>query len=219
MASVDESLKVLPLGAVEKTTLDQNDAPTTTVTPSTPSSVTVNSSDAKGKPEIIRNEGTIEQFVSNDSDNQANQPQTEPVAGHEMDEKSRSSQEKEGRAINFPPGASVGSNPSNSTLPAHMQGSVNFVTTSTEKSHVISFFDLSDVSMDHDVEANEQKKKATTEPATTTTPVPEIVECSFNGTTYKVSERFTRPKTNSDQPQLESFRFPESGSSIFTLAS
>jgi hypothetical protein len=147
--------------------------------------------------------------VSNDSDNQANQPQSEPVAGHEMDEKSRSSQEKEGRAINFPAGALAASSP-NSTLPAHMQGSVNFVTTSTEKSHVISFFDLSDVSMDHDVDANEPKKKTKVEEVEveakpTTTTAPEIVECSFNGTTYKVSERFTRPK----QPQLESFPIAE----------
>lgn len=120
--------------------------------------------------------------MSNDSDNQANQPQTELVAGHETDEKSRSKQEKEGRAINFNP---------NSTTPGQMPASVNFVTTSTEKAHVFSFFDLSDVSMDHDHgdNANEHPEKkgveVTTDGATAGHGI--VDECSYNGTTYKAS--------------------------------
>lgn len=182
----DESLKVLPLGATANGTASDKEDVSTTVTSSTPSSMTVNSSDTKIKPEIVRNGGAIEQFVSNDSDNQANQPQTELVAGDEMDEMSRLKQEKEGRAINFPLG--VGSNNQNSTMPAHMQGTVNFVTPSTEKTHVMSFFDLSDVSMDHDDGSNEHREVKKDMKTTTAVPGPIINDnCSFNGTDYKVS--------------------------------
>jgi hypothetical protein len=136
--------------------------------------------------------------VTNDSDNQANQPQTELVAGDEMDEMIRSKLEKEGRAINFPLEAT--NNNQNSTLPAHMQGSINFVTTSTEKPNVMSFFDLSDVSMDHDDGDNNEQKKDTKKDSKLDvkkdSKIAEdkksagqeiIVECSFNGTAYKVS--------------------------------
>lgn len=131
----------------------------------------------------------MKQFVNNDSDNQAYQPQTELVTG---DEKGRSIPEKEGRAINFP--LEIASSNQNSTAPSQMAGSQNFVTISTEKPQVMSFFDLSDVSMDHD-DTNEQREmemkgmKMTTEKQTAG---PEIAdECLFNGTTYKVcSSRF-----------------------------
>lgn len=79
---------------------------------------------------------------------------------------------------------------SSSTERDHMQ-IPNFVTTSTEKSHVMSFFDLSDVSMDHEViEKNikEKKKASAAELATVRekTDGEKHAECSFNGTTYKV---------------------------------
>lgn len=124
--------------------------------------------------------------MNNESDNRANLPQPEPVAG-EMDEKSRSNhQEKEGRAINFPMG--ITSNNQSSTEAA----SINFVTTSTEKTHVISFFDLSDVNMDHDDAVNEQremeaKDKKTTKDLTKDKQSAEPSECSHNGSMYKAS--------------------------------
>ena len=180
----EESLKVLPLTANKTISInDKNDS--TTVTLSTPSSMTVNLSDTKNKPETIRNGEMLKQFVNNDSDNQAHQPQTELVAGDEMDEKSRSNQEKEGRAINFP--MEISTNNQSSTAPGHMSGSVNFVTTSTEKARVMSFFDLSDVSMDHDDTTNEHREmemKGMKKIADKQTA--EINECLFNGTSYKV---------------------------------
>lgn len=130
--------------------------------------------------------------MNNDGDNhQTNQPQKELVARDEMDEKSRSNQEsfKEGRAINFPMGGNE-----NSTTPDHMSGSINFVTTSTEKTRTMDFFDLSDVSMDHDLFEQKESTKMTTEKqepttTTTTTSLPiKIQECSFNETLFKVSK-------------------------------
>lgn len=138
----------------------------------------------------------VEQFVNNVKDNHASKPQVELVAGDEVNEKSRLVQEKEGRAINFPLG--IANNNQNSTMSDHMQGSMNFVTTSTEKTNVMSFFDLSDVSMDHDDPINEHremdKKVMKTTTTTTTTEKQTIAElknnnneCNFNGTSYKAS--------------------------------
>lgn len=195
----DDSLKVLPLD--ENKTNSLNDKYDSTVTSSaaasaeaTQSPVTVNSFDTKIKQE---NDG---------SDNQA--PQTLPVTfDDEKNEKNHSGEMtmgslpgKEGRAINFP--LEISSNNQNtSTTPAHMQ--INFVTTSTEKTHVMSFFDLSDVSMDHDggnskdendddgddVDENVKGKKKAT--AAGKEKVDKIdgekrIECSYNGTSYKV---------------------------------
>jgi hypothetical protein len=162
------------------------------MTSSTQSPMTVNSFDTKIKPELIRNEGTIEKIVNNDGDNhQANQPQKELVAGDEMDEKNRSNQEnlKEGRAINFPLGASkaLGGN-ENSTTSSLMSSSINFVTTSTEKTQVLDFFDLSDVSMDHELfEKKDEKGIKTTTEKQQTAGLEVKLECSHNGTLYKVS--------------------------------
>jgi hypothetical protein len=188
----DESLKVLPLNT-NKTNSSNDKDDAVTVTSSTQSPMTVNLFDTKIKPELIRKEGTIEQIVNNDSDNQANQPQKELVAEDEMDEKSRLNLEtpKEGRAINFPKGALGGNQ--NSTVPGHMSSSINFVTTSTEKTHVMSFFDLSDVSMDHDDNSNEHKAtegkgmKTTTDKQLTAEIEVNKDECKDNGTSYKVS--------------------------------
>lgn len=185
----DESLKVLPLNLANKTILSDDKDDSTTMTSTTESAMTVNLSEAKIKPEIIsESEGTTmtkERLVNNESDNQANLPQPELVAG-EMNEKSRSNQEKEGRAINFPMG--ISSNNQSSTAPGHMQGSINFVTTSTEKTHVISFFDLSDVNMDHDDAVNEQREMETKDTRTTTDKqTAEPTECSHNGSMYKAS--------------------------------
>jgi hypothetical protein len=174
----DGSLKVLPLTANKANLSDSS----VTVTSSTNAPTTVNSSDTKINPEIVHNEGTIEQIVNNDSDNQTNEPQTELVAGDKMEDKSLLRLEKEGRAINFN---------QNSTVPAHMQGSMNFVTTSTEKTHVISFFDLSDVSMDHDDSINENREMERKDIKSTTAKQTAINnECSNNGTSYKASSFF-----------------------------
>lgn len=129
--------------------------------------------------------------MNNDSDNQANQPQTELVAGDETDERSRLRQEKEGRAINFPLG--VSGNHQDSTASGHLPGAINFVTTSTEKAHVMSFFDLSDVSMDHDDTTNERREmeakgmKTTTDKQSTTAALAMNNGCAHNGSSYKVS--------------------------------
>lgn len=172
----EESLKVLPLTA-NKTVVDRDDS--VTVTQSTSPPMTVNLSDTKNQPEIIRIGETLKEF-------EAHQPQTELEAGDEMNEKSRSNQDKEGRAINFP--LEIASNNQSSTAPGHMPGSVNFVTTSTEKAHVMSFFDLSDVSMDHDDNEHREMEKKSMETTTVRqTAGPGILtECSFNGTSYKV---------------------------------
>lgn len=127
--------------------------------------------------------------MNNDSDNQANQPQAELVAGDETDERSRSRQEKEGRAINFPLGIASGN--LNSTTSGLMPGLVNFVTTSTEKTHVMSFFDLSDVSMDHDDTANERREMEVKGMKTTTDKHAAghgiNSDCQHNGSSYKAS--------------------------------
>lgn len=186
----DDSLKVLPLNT-NKTDSSNDKDDAVTMTPSTQSPMTVNSFDTEIKPELIRNEGTIEKIVSNDGDNhQENQPQKELVRA-QMDEKSRLNQEnpKEGRAINFPLGAlqTLGGN-ENSTTPGHMSSSINFVTTSTEKTQVLDFFDLSDVSMDHELfEKKDVKGMKTTTEKQQTAGLEVNVKCSHNATTYKVS--------------------------------
>lgn len=183
----DDSLKVLPLNT-NKTNSSNDKEDAVTMTPSTQAPMTVNSFDTEIKPELIRNEGTTEKIVSNDGDNhQANQPQKELVARDEMDEKSRLNP-KEGRAINFPLGAlqTLGGN-ENSTTPGHMSSSINFVTTSTEKTQVLDFFDLSDVSMDHELfEKKDEKGMKTTTEKQQTAGLEIDVKCSHNATTYKV---------------------------------
>lgn len=202
----DESLKVLPLDLANKTVLSNDKDDSTTVTSSTESPMTVNLSKAKIKPQTISNLSvgltmSKEGLVNDEKDNQANQPQPELVVG-EMDGKSRLNQEKEGRAINFPMG--ITSNNQSSTAPDHMQGSINFVTTSTEKTHVISFFDLSDVNMENDDAVNEQREMEVKETKTTTEKqTTELTECSHNSSMYKasyiqttISNRTTQSKFN-----------------------
>lgn len=186
----DDSLKVLALNTNKTDSLNDKDDSSMAVTPSTQSPMTVNLFDTKIKPEAIRTEGTLERFVNNGSDNQANQPQTELVAGAGTDERSRLRQEKEGRAINFPLG--VSGNHQDSTASGHLPGAINFVTTSTEKAHVMSFFDLSDVSMDHDDTTNERREMEakgmkTTTDKQQTAGLAISNGCAHNGTSYKVS--------------------------------
>jgi hypothetical protein len=187
----DDSLKVLPLNTNKTDSSNDKDDPVT-MTPSTQSPMTVNSFDTEIKPELTRNGETMEKIVNNDGDNhQANQPQKELVERDEIDEKSRLNQEnpKEGRAINFPLGAlqTLGGN-ENSTTPGHMSSSINFVTTSTEKTPVVDFFDLSDVSMDHELfEKKDGKGTKTTTEKQQTAGLEVEVKCSHNATTYKVS--------------------------------
>jgi hypothetical protein len=194
----DESLKVLPLNE-NKTNSSNDKDDAVTVTQST---VTVNSFDTEIKPELIHKEGTIEQIVNNDSDNhQTNQPQKELMSGDEIDEKSRLNQKslKEGRAISFAQGApkTLGG-VEDSTTSDRMSSSINFVTTSTEKT-VLDFFDLSDVSMDHDLfepkETKEKGKKASSMNKQQTVVV-EMKECSQNGTTFKVSHKSLKSLTS-----------------------
>lgn len=181
----DESLKVLPLKANTTASANDKDEAATVTSSSTHSPVTVNSFGAKS--EMINNGGggSIEQLVNNGSDNLTNQPQKDLVED-EMEGKSRSNHGKEGRAINYPLDAT--SNNQSSTISAPMQGTINFVTTSTEKTRVMSFFDLSDVSMDHDDNDRremESKVKTTTEKQTA-----EInSDCSYNGSSFKVSSK------------------------------
>lgn len=199
ISSPDESLKVLPLNSNK--TISSDDKDDSTVTSSTQSPMTVNLYDTEIKPEIIANDhdGAMEQFVNNDSDKQANQRQMESrtMVSDEMNERHLNFdviQEKEGRAINFPLEISGGSNQngsSNNNQHGHMQGPINFVTTSTDKPRVMSFFDLSDVNMEKDdggdnVDVDNiklSKKKINKDKP----PVEQAVECSFNGTNYKAS--------------------------------
>jgi hypothetical protein len=183
----DDSLKVLPLDPAEEASADNktnsmndkekdsdDDESTVTSSPKTTQlPMTVNLFDTKSKPE---NDG---------SDNQAAVPTFD-----EIDEKNHSGemmlQEKEGRAINFP--LEILNSDQNSST-EHMQ--INFVTTSTEKTHVMSFFDLSDVSMDHEVidkNIKEKKKASAAEVASVREKIDgdKHAECSFNGTIYKV---------------------------------
>lgn len=163
-------LEVLPLKTNGTASESSDKDESVAVTSSTHSPMTGNLFDAKSNP------GSIEQSVNNEGDNQ---PLKKVVAGDEQ--KSRSSQEKEGRAFNFAP---------NNTKPIPIP--VNFVTTSTEKS-IVSFFDLSDVSMDHDDGVTGQRAKANTLEVTTEKQTAEIVGnvvgCSHNGTAYKVSRQ------------------------------
>lgn len=184
----DDSLKVLPLDPAETMVVadnktnslndkeKDNDDDESTVTSSPKTTLlpmTVNLFDTKSKP------------VNDGSDNQA----TLPTTFDEIDEKNHSGemmlQEKEGRAINFP--LEILNSDQNSST-ERMQK--NYVTTSTEP-HVMSFFDLSDVSMDHEVvDKNiKEKKKATAAEVASVRDkidVEKHVECSFNGTIYKV---------------------------------
>lgn len=180
----DDSLKVLPLDPAETTLADNktnslndkenDDESTVTSSPKTTQlPMTVNLFDTKSKPE-----------------NDDNQAAVLTTTFDEIDEKNHSGemmlQEKEGRAINFP--LEILNSDQNSST-EHMQ--INFVTTSTEKSHVMSFFDLSDVSMDHEVidkNIKEKKKASAAEVASVRDKidVEKHAECSFNGTIYKV---------------------------------
>ncbi|CAH1719991.1 unnamed protein product [Chironomus riparius] len=213
----DDSLKVLPLDVMikNKTNLS-HDEDDSTVTSSTQLSMTVNLYDdmkkTVEKPEFIENSSDrsnnehtmMVQFVNNDSDNQANQPQMIPVINDETDDKKNHSSdvvmEKEGRSINFP--LEILGNNQNSTESSHMQ--INFVTTSTDKSPIISFFDLSDVSMDHDDDyddENSEKKKSEylnlkkdkkQVVSKDKIDVDKKIECSYNGTFYKVGEQLNK---------------------------
>ena len=172
----DDSLKVLPRNPLAEVVVnaddnkmnplkDDDESTVTSSSKTTQLPITVNLFDAK----------------NGGSDNQA--AQTMPTTFEEMDEKNHSGkmmvQEKEGRAINFP--LEVLNSDHNGTEREHMQ--LNFVTTSTEKTHVMSFLDLSDVSMDHDEKnAKEKKKKA----ASVEVGGEKHAECSHNGTIYKV---------------------------------
>ena len=81
---------------------------------------------------------------------------------------------------------------------------INFVTTSTDKSPIISFFDLSDVSMDHDDDYdddNSEKKKneylnlkKDKKQAVSKDKIDgdKKIECSYNETFYKVSCTFLK---------------------------
>lgn len=214
----DDSLKVLPLDVMMKNKTNLSyDKDDSTVTSSTQLPMTVNLYDDTmmkiiQKPELSSNssgssnnneDGMMVQFVNNDSDNQANQPQMMPIANDEKNHHHSSDvvMEKEGRAINFP--LEILSNNQNSTESSHMQ--INYVTT-TDKTHVMSFFDLSDVSMDHDdgdydddssgkkkseySNAKKDKKQAVSKDKIDGD---KKNECSFNGTYYKVSYRFLYP--------------------------
>lgn len=168
-------LEVVPLKSNGTASSSDDKDESVAVTSSTRSPTTGNLFDAKSNPEV----GSIEQSVNNEGDNQRNQPLKEAAAGDEAEQRSRSSQEKEGRAFNFA---------ANSTKPSP----TNFVTTSTEKS-ILSFFDLSDVSMDHDDESTSQRAKENHLDVTTDKQTAEIVGnvvgCSHNGTAYKVSSK------------------------------
>lgn len=180
----DDSLKVLPLDPAEavgdKTNSlngkekkgDDDESTVTSSLKATQLPMTVDLFDTKIKPE------------NDESDNQA------PMSTFdETDEKNRSGemmlQEKEGRAINFP--LEILNSDQNSTEREHMQ--INFVTTSTEKTHVMSFFDLSDVSMDHEAGSDKnikEKKKVEVAAVREKIDGEKHAECSFNGTTFKV---------------------------------
>ncbi|XP_070500745.1 putative epidermal cell surface receptor isoform X1 [Chironomus tepperi] len=213
----DDSLKVLPLDLMikNKTNLS-HDEDDSTMTSSTQLPMTVNIyGDMKKtveKPELIESSSgrsnnehrMMVQFVNNDSDNQTNQPQMIPIVNDETDdEKNHSSDaivEKEGRAINFP--LEILGNNQNSTELNHMQ--INFVTTSTDKPPAISFFDLSDVSMDHEDDYdddNSEKKKIeysnSKKDKKQVIPKDKIdsdkkIECLYNGTSYKVGEQLNK---------------------------
>lgn len=181
----DDSLKVLPLDSSKEAMVDDNktnslkekddDESTVTSSPKTTQlPMTVDLFDTKNKPE------------NDESDNQAAIPATPDEIDEKNHQNEMSLQEKEGRAINFPLEIL---NSDQNTSTEHMQ--INFVTTSTDKTHVMSFFDLSDVSMDHEVidkNIKEKKKASAVEVASVREKidVEKHAECSFNGTIYKV---------------------------------
>lgn len=204
----DDSLKVLPLKDMmirNKTNLsnenidDEEDSTVFSTSTSSSSPMTVNFFDETKiikKPEMIHSSDVsnddkmIGHFVNNDADNQMS-----PM--HETNEGNHPSDvimEKEGRAINFPLEI-LSSNNQNSTESGHMQ--INYVTTSTDKPHIMSFFDLSDVSMDRDDDDDDDKEKISDEYSNMKKDKKQFVskdkidgdkknECSFNGTIYKV---------------------------------
>jgi hypothetical protein len=187
----DDSLKVVPL--VVNTTMtsslanNDNDKETTET----------QTMDVNSNMKSI-NDDMMEQFVNNDSDKQANHHDLMIMMMTADGDDKVQHQEKEGRAINFP--LEILSNNQNSTEPGHMQ--INYVTTSTEKTHVMSFFDLSDVSMDRDdVADNVDDDKKDGEHSNVKKDKKQGMtkdkidgekrnECSFNGTNYKVRDFF-----------------------------
>lgn len=206
----DDSLKVLPLDAtdastatsvVNKTNLS-NDKDDSTVTSSgdsivtegdkaTQSPMTVNLfDDTKIKPD--------NQMVTSADDekrNHSDEMMMTSTTGSALLQ-GGGGERKEGRAINFP--LEILSNNQNSTGDRKQQ-QINFVPSTTEKTHVISFFDLSDVSMDgsnssgsdDDDDENIKGKKKATAAVVGKDKIEKIdgekrIECSFNGTIYKV---------------------------------
>lgn len=154
--------------------------------------MTVNTHDSE-RPKLMHNDNRnddrmMAQLVNSDDgdDNRSIRQQA-----HEMDERSDVFGEKEGRAINFP--LEILSNNQSSTEPGHMQ--INLVKSSTDKPHVMSFFDLSDVSMDHEEETGDDDeysnvKKDKKQQFMSKDKIDgdnKKNECSFNGTNYKVS--------------------------------
>lgn len=203
--SVDDvALKVLPL-KITKTNLSDADGGdhklTVTSSTQTPTTITTSSSI-----EAKKQENTNTQ-TDRTSENTTIQPK---VILDELDEKTIQNieneriQEKEGRAINFP--LEILSNNQNSSSSSNGRAfpePINFVTSSTEKNPVMSFFDLSDVSMDNeDHTDNVNNHKTTTEhkiQESTMQPMivskenvkqPEMVlkECENNAVMYKVSK-------------------------------
>jgi hypothetical protein len=104
--------------------------------------------------------------------------------------------EKEGRAINFP--LEILSNNQNSTEPGHMHMAAAKGGSSTDVPHVMSFFDLSDVSMDRETDdddkasdeysnAKKDKKQQFASKDKIDGSGDKKNECPYNGTNYKVS--------------------------------
>lgn len=205
----DVTLKVLPLN-LTKTNLSDDDGGDhkLTVTSSTQTPPTINtlSSVETKKHEITNTQQIIEMVRTNENTT------IQPKVNHdELDEKTIQNieneriQEKEGRAINFP--LEILSNNQNTTSESNGRGfpeSINFVTSSTEKSPVMSFFDLSDVSMDNEDHTDKTKDLKTFEhkiQESTMQPMivskenvkqPEITlkECENNAVMYKVSKSY-----------------------------
>lgn len=206
--SVDDvALKVLPLN-ITKTNLSNDDGGdhklTVTSSTQTPTTITTSSSVETKNQEITNTQETIQTVRT--IENTTTQPK---VILDELDEKTIQNieneriQEKEGRAINFP--LEILSNNQNSTSEGNGRAfpePINFVTSSTEKSPVMSFFDLSDVSMDnedHTDNVNNHKttqhkiQESTMQPMLVSKEIvkqPEMVlkECENNAVMYKVSK-------------------------------
>lgn len=207
----DVALKVLPLN-ITKTNLSNDDDGgdhklTVTSSTQTPTTITTSSSVETKNQEITNTQETIPTIRT--IENTTIQPK---VIHDELDEKTIQNieneriQEKEGRAINFP--LEILSNNQNSTSEGNGRAfpePINFVTSSTEKSPVMSFFDLSDVSMDNEDHTDNVNKHKTTEhkiQESTMQPMivskenvkqPEMVlkECENNAVMYKVSKEFS----------------------------